>query len=70
MSFTKIIVGIVRLYQKLLSPALGPSCRYKMSCSNYTINTIESFGLFLGVFWSVSRIIRCNPWNNKIVEEL
>ena len=70
MSVTKTIVGIIHLYQKLISPILPPSCMHQTSCSNYTINSIKSFGPFLGIFWGVSRIISCNPWNKKIIEKI
>ena len=41
----KILIAPVRLYQKFISPAFPPSCRYQPTCSNYMIQAIEKYGV-------------------------
>ncbi len=52
----------VKLYQYLISPLIGPSCRYTPSCSVYTIEALKKHGPFKGLWLSIKRIISCNPW--------
>jgi putative membrane protein insertion efficiency factor len=49
------------LYQRLISPALGPRCRYYPSCSEYAIRSIRGFGILRGSVLAVWRLLRCNP---------
>ncbi len=56
-------VGAIRAYQRLLSPMLPPSCRYWPTCSQYTLQAIEKYGLVTGGFMGAWRILRCNPWS-------
>jgi uncharacterized protein len=58
----QIFIFPVRLYQKLLSPLLGPNCRYQPTCSHYMIMAIEEWGVIKGVYLGVRRIMRCHPW--------
>jgi putative membrane protein insertion efficiency factor len=58
-----IVIGIVRLYQILISPLLGPICRFSPSCSNYFIQAVKKYGVVRGSLKGVWRICRCNPWN-------
>ena len=51
----------IRLYQRLISPALGPRCRYYPSCSEYAIRSIRGFGILRGSVLAVWRLLRCNP---------
>ena len=64
----KILLVTVRLYQKLLSPLMGPSCRFHPTCSQYTIEAIERFGVKKGVFLSIKRISKCHPWGGSGVD--
>jgi len=57
-----IIIFPVRLYQKLISPILGPSCRYTPTCSQYMILAIQEWGLIKGLYLGIRRIFRCHPW--------
>jgi len=63
----KIIIFPIKLYQIFISPIIGGNraCRFTPSCSNYAIQAIESLGIFKGIFVSVYRIIRCNPWGGS-----
>lgn len=54
-------VIIVRAYQFLISPLLGPRCRFYPSCSHYTIEALQEKGLLLGSWLAIKRIARCHP---------
>ncbi|MRJ47833.1 membrane protein insertion efficiency factor YidD [Fundicoccus ignavus] len=58
----KIIIGLVRFYQKFISPAFPPSCRYYPSCSSYTLQAVEKHGALKGIIMGFVRILRCNPF--------
>lgn len=55
---------IVRVYRFIVSPVLGPSCRFHPTCSCYALESFERHGFFKGMFLSVCRIVKCNPWVN------
>ena len=57
------LIGIVRVYQKCLSPFLGNNCRFHPSCSQYFILAVRKYGAVCGAFRGVKRILRCHPWN-------
>ncbi len=52
----------VKLYQKVISPILGPTCRYTPTCSHYMIEAINEWGVFKGLYLGFRRIGRCHPW--------
>ncbi|WP_422803950.1 membrane protein insertion efficiency factor YidD [Streptococcus sp. FT1-106] len=56
----KLLIAPVRFYQKFISPAFPPSCRYKPTCSAYMIEAIEKHGT-KGVLMGIARILRCHP---------
>ena len=53
---------LIRIYQKIISPLLGPQCRFTPTCSQYAKEALEKHGLFKGGWIAVKRIVRCNPW--------
>ncbi|HEY5890267.1 MAG TPA: membrane protein insertion efficiency factor YidD [Acidimicrobiia bacterium] len=55
-------VGVIRIYQKLVSPNLGANCRYSPTCSSYTAESIERFGVLKGSWLGLKRIGRCHPF--------
>lgn len=59
----KIIILLIRFYQKFISPLLGPCCRYSPTCSMYGIEAVERYGAFRGSVMTIRRIFRCNPFN-------
>lgn len=56
-----LVVAPVRFYQKYISPAKPPSCRFIPTCSAYTIEAVRRYGIFGGGLMAVCRILRCNP---------
>jgi putative membrane protein insertion efficiency factor len=54
-------VGLIRIYQKLVSPNLGANCRYQPTCSSYAAAAVGRFGVFRGGWLAVRRIGRCHP---------
>ena len=61
--FTIIIIKLIKGYKFLISPLLGHSCRYFPTCSEYSIEALEKFGLIKGTFMSIKRILSCHPWS-------
>ena len=61
-TFKKIVVGLIKFYQKNLSHLKKPCCRFVPTCSEYAVEAIETFGFVKGGFLSLWRIIRCNPF--------
>lgn len=59
---TKVLVGLILLYKKMLSPLLPPSCRYYPTCSEYGMEAIKKHGPIKGGWLALKRILRCNPW--------
>lgn len=57
-----IIINTIKVYQKFVSPLLGRRCRFYPTCSEYAIKSIEVHGVIKGLFFSVLRILRCNPF--------
>ncbi|KAF1295756.1 membrane protein insertion efficiency factor YidD [Enterococcus sp. JM4C] len=58
----RILIGLVRFYQKYISPAFPPSCRYYPTCSGYMIQAITVHGALKGTIMGTSRILRCHPF--------
>ncbi|TLQ05355.1 membrane protein insertion efficiency factor YidD [Pediococcus stilesii] len=58
----KIMLLMIRGYQKFISPLFPPSCRYYPTCSNYTFQAIKRFGALRGMMMGTARILRCNPF--------
>jgi hypothetical protein len=55
-------IALIKVYQWVISPVLGPKCRFTPSCSNYALEAFRKYGLFKGMLLSVRRISRCHPW--------
>lgn len=59
----KIILLLIKLYQKHISIFLGKNCRFYPTCSAYTYEAIEKFGIIKGIFLGIKRIIKCHPFH-------
>jgi len=55
-------IAIIKLYQWIISPILGPKCRFTPSCSNYALEALKKYGIFKGTWLTVKRISRCHPF--------
>jgi hypothetical protein len=58
-----LALGLIRFYQRLLSPLLPPSCRFVPSCSQYGFEAIAHFGIVKGGWLALTRLLRCQPFN-------
>jgi putative membrane protein insertion efficiency factor len=59
------ILGVITLYQYLLSPLLGVNCRFHPSCSHYAREAIEKHGACKGGWLAIKRLARCHPWGGS-----
>lgn len=59
----KIILLLIRFYQKYISIFLGKNCRFYPTCSAYTYEAVERFGVIKGVYLGVKRILKCHPFH-------
>ncbi len=57
------IAAIIWVYQRTLSPLLGPACRFEPSCSRYMVEALRKYGLVRGLTRGLKRFLRCHPWN-------
>ena len=57
------IVAGIRCYQVLISPLIGPQCRFTPTCSEYFILSIRKYGPLAGSWRGVKRVLRCHPYN-------
>ncbi|MGI6307647.1 MAG: membrane protein insertion efficiency factor YidD [Dethiobacteria bacterium] len=57
----KILLLMIRFYILAISPLLPPRCRFYPSCSRYSYEAVNKFGIKKGLFLSFKRIIRCHP---------
>jgi uncharacterized protein len=55
--------ALIRAYQPIVSPWLGPRCRFYPSCSNYALEAIGEHGMLRGGWLTLRRIGRCHPWH-------
>ena len=58
-------IGLIRFYQKCISPLTPPACRYTPTCSQYAIEAIRKYGIIKGGWLATKRILRCHPWGGS-----
>ena len=61
----RIYILPIRFYQKIVSPLIGPNCRYEPTCSHYSAGAIMEWGIFIGTWLALKRISRCHPWGGS-----
>lgn len=61
----KLFLGIIRFYQKFISPYLGANCRYTPTCSQYGYEAIKKYGPLKGGWLATKRILSCHPWGKS-----
>ena len=54
-------IALIKLYQLIISPLLGPQCRFTPTCSHYALQAFKKYGIFKGFWLTVKRISRCHP---------
>jgi len=59
-----LFLAPIRLYQRVISPALPARCRYYPTCSAYAVGAIRELGVFRGTVLAAWRLVRCNPFSN------
>jgi uncharacterized protein len=64
----KFLIGLIRVYQYLISPLLGNHCRFYPSCSHYAAEAIETHGPVRGTWLALRRLSRCHPWHEGGVD--
>jgi putative membrane protein insertion efficiency factor len=57
-----VALGLIRFYQKFISPLTPPSCRFEPTCSHYGYEAISKYGFFRGGWMTIKRIGRCHPF--------
>ena len=59
----RALVGVLRGYQRFVSPLIPPSCRFTPSCSEYAVQALRTHGVLYGAWLTVRRLLRCAPWH-------
>ena len=59
----RLLVGIVKAYQIMLSPFFGQQCRFYPTCSQYALDVIHKHGAAVGTYYTIRRLLRCHPWH-------
>jgi putative membrane protein insertion efficiency factor len=59
----RLVLALLRLYKRFVSPALPPSCRFYPTCSEYMVEAVERYGVVRGGWLGIKRLSRCQPWN-------
>ena len=60
----RLVIAVIRAYQRAVSPWLGDRCKYYPSCSEYAAQAIARFGILRGLVLAGHRLLRCNPWSD------
>ena len=63
--FTHLLIKFIKIYKYLVSPLIGPSCRYLPTCSDYSVEALKTYGFVKGLLLSLKRIMSCHPWGNS-----
>lgn len=61
----QLLLGPIRFYRKFISPHTPPSCRFQPTCSEYSYEAVEKYGILKGGRLAIWRILRCNPWGGS-----
>jgi putative membrane protein insertion efficiency factor len=65
-----ILIAPIRLYQRFISPAFAPRCRYYPTCSEYAVQSLRELGPVRGSILAAWRLLRCNPFSDGGVDEV
>ncbi|RLC34671.1 MAG: membrane protein insertion efficiency factor YidD [Candidatus Nealsonbacteria bacterium] len=64
----RLFLKTIKFYQFFISPILGPHCRFYPSCSEYTKQSIQKYGLLSGSWRGFKRILKCHPYHSGGVD--
>lgn len=59
----KIMILLIKFYQKIISPLFPSTCRFTPTCSTYFIQALEKYGPIKGGYLGIKRILKCHPWH-------
>jgi hypothetical protein len=59
----RVLIAPIRFYQRFISPALPPTCRFTPSCSAYAVGALQEHGALRGLWLAARRIAKCHPWH-------
>ena len=59
----KILLFLIKIYQKIISPIFGKRCRFYPTCSEYSRQAITKYGAIKGTYLSIKRILKCHPFH-------
>jgi putative membrane protein insertion efficiency factor len=62
--FKSLLIGLIKMYQLLLSPMLGQNCRFYPTCSHYAQESLNKHGIIKGGYLASRRLLRCHPWHD------
>jgi hypothetical protein len=65
-----ILIAVVLVYRKIVSPLYGDVCRYYPSCSGYGLHSLQRLGVLRSIPLTAWRVLRCNPWASGGVDEV
>jgi putative membrane protein insertion efficiency factor len=66
----QILIGVIGVYRRFVSPMLPASCRYWPTCSEYTVQAVQKYGIFRGGLMGAWRVLRCNPWSRGGIDSV
>ncbi|MDQ0257564.1 putative membrane protein insertion efficiency factor [Evansella vedderi] len=59
----RFFIGCIRFYQRFISRYTPPTCRFYPTCSQYSVEAFERFGVFRGLWLTIKRILKCQPFH-------
>jgi len=65
-----VLIAPIRWYQRWISPAFPPTCRFYPSCSAYAIRALEIHGPVIGLYLAIRRLLRCHPWTPGGIDQV
>lgn len=62
---SRLIMFFIKFYQWVISPMLGPRCRFTPTCSQYALEAVDRYGAWKGLWLTIRRLGRCHPWGGS-----
>lgn len=62
---SRLILFFIKFYQLVVSPWLGPNCRFTPTCSQYAVEAVDRYGAWKGLWLTIRRLGRCHPWGGS-----